>query len=142
MARLSYESLQKQITKLQAQAAKMEASQSAAKKKSVAKVVALMKKLGITASDLVSKEKSMPVSRRSRKSSSVRKGRGSDKRSSVTIKYRHPVSGETWTGRGKPPKWLVAEIASGRSKDDFLIPSTTDLHDLSSSIPTSSELIV
>ena len=52
MPRMTYEAIQKQIAKLQAQAAKMESAQGAAKKKSVAKVVALMRKLGIAIADL------------------------------------------------------------------------------------------
>ncbi len=40
---------------------------------------------------------------------------------SVPAKYRHPVTGETWTGRGKMPKWLAAEVGEGKSRDAFLI---------------------
>jgi len=37
----------------------------------------------------------------------------------VAPKYRH---GENeWTGRGLAPKWMVAELQAGRSKEDFLI---------------------
>lgn len=39
----------------------------------------------------------------------------------VAPKYRHPESGATWTGRGIPPKWLAAELAQGRSREEFLI---------------------
>ena len=39
----------------------------------------------------------------------------------VAIKYRHPRTGETWTGRGKMPKWLQAEVNTGKRKEDFLI---------------------
>ena len=52
MPRMTYEAIQKQIAKLKAQAAKMESAQGLAKKKSVAKVLALMKKLGISVEDL------------------------------------------------------------------------------------------
>lgn len=27
----------------------------------------------------------------------------------------------TWSGRGKPPRWLATQIANGKSKSDFLI---------------------
>ncbi len=40
---------------------------------------------------------------------------------SVAPKYRHPTTGETWTGRGKMPRWMAAEVAEGKSKDAFLI---------------------
>lgn len=44
-----------------------------------------------------------------------------DKRNSVAPKYQDPESGKTWTGRGKTPAWLSAQMASGRDKQDFLI---------------------
>jgi DNA-binding protein H-NS len=46
-----------------------------------------------------------------------------DKRNVVAPKYQDPSSGKTWTGRGKSPAWLSAEIAAGREKQDFLIRS-------------------
>ena len=40
----------------------------------------------------------------------------------VAPKYRNPKNpDETWTGRGRQPKWLAAELARGRSLDSFLI---------------------
>lgn len=44
-----------------------------------------------------------------------------DKRMSVAPKYQDPASGKTWTGRGKTPAWLAAQLAAGRSKQDYLI---------------------
>lgn len=38
----------------------------------------------------------------------------------VAVKYRGP-NGETWTGRGREPRWLSALIEAGRSKEEFLI---------------------
>lgn len=39
----------------------------------------------------------------------------------VQIKYRHPDSGETWTGRGKSPRWILAAEAEGHKRDEFLV---------------------
>lgn len=40
----------------------------------------------------------------------------------VAPKYRNPANtGETWTGRGKQPRWLAAYTASGKKLEDFLI---------------------
>lgn len=39
----------------------------------------------------------------------------------VAPKYRHPESGETWSGRGKPPRWLAAAEAAGADRTSFLI---------------------
>ena len=44
-----------------------------------------------------------------------------DKRNVVAPKYQDPESGKTWTGRGKSPAWLSAQLSSGRDKQDFLI---------------------
>lgn len=41
-------------------------------------------------------------------------------RAPVAPKYRDPKSGATWSGRGKPPKW----IANMKNRDRFLISST------------------
>lgn len=40
----------------------------------------------------------------------------------VAPKYRNPKNPEeTWTGRGRQPKWLAAELARGRALNSFLI---------------------
>ena len=40
----------------------------------------------------------------------------------VPPKYRNPDRpSETWAGRGKQPRWLVAQLRSGRRMDDFRI---------------------
>ncbi|UBB15772.1 H-NS histone family protein [Comamonas odontotermitis] len=37
-------------------------------------------------------------------------------RTKVAAKYRDPVSGSTWTGRGKAPKWI-----EGQDREKFAI---------------------
>jgi len=40
----------------------------------------------------------------------------------VAPKYRNPANPkDTWTGRGKQPRWLAAETAKGRKLEEFLI---------------------
>lgn len=40
----------------------------------------------------------------------------------VAPKYRNPANAkETWTGRGKQPRWLASETSKGRALDEFLI---------------------
>ena len=40
----------------------------------------------------------------------------------VFPKYRNPVQpAETWSGRGKQPRWLAAQLKSGKKLDDFRI---------------------
>ena len=43
-------------------------------------------------------------------------------RKAVEPRYRNKNNTEeTWTGRGKQPRWLVAEIEKGAKLEDFLI---------------------
>jgi len=39
----------------------------------------------------------------------------------VLPKYRNPQTSETWSGRGKQPRWLVAAIKTGRTIEEFEI---------------------
>ncbi len=40
----------------------------------------------------------------------------------VAPKYRNPANPkETWTGRGKQPRWLAAHTGKGKKVEDFLI---------------------
>ena len=40
----------------------------------------------------------------------------------VHAKYRNPKNpNETWAGRGKQPRWLAAQLRSGKKLDQFLI---------------------
>ncbi|GAB3734795.1 H-NS family nucleoid-associated regulatory protein [Luteimonas pelagia] len=50
---------------------------------------------------------------------SAAKGR---KLGKVPPKYRNPAKpSETWTGRGRQPRWMAAETAKGKKPEDFLI---------------------
>ena len=59
----------------------------------VAQVRALVAEFGLTAQDV------FPVGR----------ARSASAGSKVAPKYRNPATGQTWTGRGKPPKWIQNE---------------------------------
>ena len=97
----NYSELQREIARLMQQA---EAARKAEVSAVVADIKAKMIEYGITAADLGS-------SGRSSRSKGM----------TVAAKYRHPRTGETWTGRGKMPKWLQAEVNTGKRKEDFLI---------------------
>jgi DNA-binding protein H-NS len=44
------------------------------------------------------------------------------KRAKVAPKYRNPAKPtETWAGRGKPPRWMQAELKKGKKIADFAI---------------------
>ena len=44
----------------------------------------------------------------------------------VFPKYRNPKDpAETWSGRGKQPRWLLAQLKAGKKLDRFLIPRSS-----------------
>lgn len=52
----------------------------------------------------------------------ARKTTAGRKLGKVAPKYRNPANPkDTWTGRGKQPRWLATETAKGRKLDEFLI---------------------
>ena len=54
-----------------------------------------------------------------KKARKAAKGRSTGK---VPPKYRNPANEkDTWTGRGRQPRWVAAEVAKGRKLEEFLI---------------------
>ncbi|MEM7766480.1 MAG: H-NS histone family protein [Pseudomonadota bacterium] len=41
--------------------------------------------------------------------------------SKVEPKYKDPETGQTWSGRGRPPTWVLAFEQKGGKRDDLLI---------------------
>ena len=47
---------------------------------------------------------------------------GKRTRAPAAVKYRNPANAtDTWSGRGRRPKWFVAAIASGKTEHDLAI---------------------
>ncbi len=105
--------LQQQINEFEAKLSELRKQQDEERKgertKAIAAVKDLIKTHDLTALDLGFSGKG-----------SAKRVSG-DKRNVVAPKYQDPASGKTWTGRGKSPAWLSAELAAGREKQEFLI---------------------
>lgn len=69
------------------------------KSEGIAKAKVIIEQYGLSASDLFS-----------------RKSGSTGSRGKVAAKYRNPATGETWTGRGKAPKWI-----DGKDRSKFSI---------------------
>ena len=69
----------------------------------VAQVRAIVAEYGLTAQDVFPGRAGKTV---------VAKSSGNK----VAAKYRDPATGQTWTGRGKAPKWI-----EGQAREQFLI---------------------
>ena len=80
------------------------------------KVAALAKAEGYSIEELFGTAKAATASR---KPAAPRAGKAGSK---VAPKYRNPANPkETWSGRGQLPRWMAAEVARGRKREDFLI---------------------
>lgn len=81
------------------------------------KLVALAKSEGYTVEELFGGA----VAPKARKAAAKRTARKTTGRK-VPPKYRNPANPkETWTGRGKQPRWLAAYTAKGKKVEEFLI---------------------
>ena len=73
----------------------------------IAQIRSLMSQYGLTVADLGGKAGSVKAS--------------STKGSKVAPKYRNKATGETWTGRGRQPKWVEQALASGKTLEELAI---------------------
>lgn len=64
------------------------------------RVTAIMREYGLSVADLAG----------------TTKVKSTKPRAPVPTKYRDDATGQTWTGRGRAPKWL-----EGKNKNDYLI---------------------
>ena len=104
----TYQDVLKQIDQLTKEAEKLRQSEVSA---AIADIRAKMAQYGITVSDIVGKERK-PRARKERKSPTA--GR------KIAPKYKGK-NGELWTGRGRRPAWVEAELANGRTLEDLAI---------------------
>ncbi len=99
----TYKEIVQKISELQRQADELRANEQATV---IAEIKQKIVEYGLTADDLGFGAKGGVVSKKA--------GR------KVPVRYRDNA-GNTWTGRGKRPGWLVKELSSGRKMEDFLV---------------------
>jgi DNA-binding protein H-NS len=87
----------------------------------IAKVKAMMAEYGLTAADIAGSKAATkaPAAPAAPASAPAKKSKVAGKK--VAAKYRNPATGDTWSGRGLKPKWLVAALAGGKTLADFTI---------------------
>src|SRR6185437_8267701 len=56
-----------------------------------------------------------------RKANGRMKNIDKEKIGKVAPKYRNPAGSETWSGRGKRPRWFLAALKAGKKEKDLLI---------------------
>ena len=87
--------------------AKIEELQAAEMTEAISKVRALIEEHNLTQKDIFPSKSNTKV----RKTTT----------SKVAAKYRDPISGKEWSGRGVSPKWMSVLVAAGHTKDEYLI---------------------
>jgi DNA-binding protein H-NS len=93
-----------ELTKMQADIERMKVEKQSSERAAVKQqIIDIAKKAGFELRDLF--------------------GKGGKAKGKVAVKYRDPKNPEnTWTGRGRPPRWLAAAMKGGKAKkEDFLI---------------------
>ena len=105
----SYKAIRAQIAKLEQQAESMRRNEV---KGVIAQVKKTIAEYGLTAAEL-GLDGSRPAGKRA-----ARKAAGAGRRGAAGVaRYRDPKTGQTWTGRGRPPAWIV----DAKDRDAFLI---------------------
>ncbi|MDD5388431.1 MAG: H-NS histone family protein [Gallionellaceae bacterium] len=97
----SYQELMAQIEGLKRQADDARKQEMAG---AIAEIKRLMAEFGIDPSDL------FPT-----------RGVKAKRAGSGVVKYRDPVSGQGWSGRGRRPGWVAALEAQGKTIEDCLV---------------------
>jgi len=98
--------LRAQIRALEKRAQNIEAKAD----KKITQLVALIQQHGLSIGDW----------KRAVSLTKTRKGSGPRKGKRVPVKYADD-KGNKWTGRGRPPLWLVAAEKAGKKRDSFLV---------------------
>ncbi|MFZ4287889.1 H-NS family nucleoid-associated regulatory protein [Variovorax sp. HJSM1_2] len=98
----TYKELLQQRAELDAQISEARQRENAA---ALAQVRALVADFGLTPEDVFSSGKTRAP-----------KGETKAGGTRVAPKYRNPATGDTWTGRGKPPRWI-----QDQDRSQFLI---------------------
>ncbi len=118
----SYTELKSQAEDLMRQA---EAARKAEIGAALAEIKAKMAMYGITLADLGGKARAAkgrkPKAAKPAKAAKGTKAKVAKPRKPVAAKYRNPATGDAWSGRGRVPKWLAAELAKGRTREEFAV---------------------
>lgn len=114
MATQSLKSIETQIRKLQARA---QALRDKDRKPVIAAIAKQMKAHDISIAEITAalNSKTRGPARGAAKSGAAKP------RSKVEPKFRNPDTGDTWSGRGRTPRWIVEAEQAGTDRSTFAI---------------------
>jgi DNA-binding protein H-NS len=108
MRRVSLKTITRRIQALEAQAERI-----ARRNKTLNQIANLMKRHGVSVGEL----RGALVGG----GKSAKAGKRGGRRGKVPVMYRHPKTGETWSGRGRPARWVAAAEKAGHKRTEFLV---------------------
>jgi DNA-binding protein H-NS len=104
----------KSLTVIRAQIRALEKKAKVIESKADKRITALMKLISRHSLSLADWKQAVSLGKNGRRAGSASKGKR------VPVKYADD-KGNKWTGRGRPPLWLVAAEKAGRKRDSFLV---------------------
>jgi DNA-binding protein H-NS len=104
----------KSLSAIRAQIRALEKRARTIESKADERITALAKLISRHSLSLADWKQAVALSKGGKRSASSRAGKP------VPVKYADD-KGNTWTGRGRPPLWLVAAEKAGRKRDSFLV---------------------
>lgn len=107
---MTLQEIEKQIKALQEKAVRLRSG----KDKGLRIVLAAMKEHGLSVDDIAA-----AIGKPARRGRPPGRKTGPAKGGKVAVKFRH--GDDTWTGRGRTPRWLAALESAGRKRDEFRV---------------------
>jgi len=120
MPKKTLSQIQQEIERLQREAERVRQSEIAGVVQRIRTAIA---HYGLTTQDLFAagaKKRGRPRKAVAKRAAAGGKRRAGKTRRVIPVKYRDN-KGNTWTGRGSRPRWLVAALNEGAKIDDFLV---------------------
>ena len=106
----------KSLSVIRAQIRALEKRAKTIESKADKRITELVKLISRYSLSLADWKRAVSLSNGGKRGASLRKGKP------VAVKYADD-KGNTWTGRGRPPLWLVAAEKAGKKRDSFLVKS-------------------
>ncbi len=106
----------KSLSVIRAQIRALEKRAKVIESKADKRITALMKLISRHSLSLADWKLAVSLGKTGKRGGSAHKGKR------VPVKYADD-KGNKWTGRGRPPLWLVAAEKAGRKRDSFLVKS-------------------
>lgn len=112
---MAHDPLKKAYAELKKLEHRVESLRSSAKRAALVTIVKLMRRHQVTPQEVESAFHSNSLAL------ALSREAAADARRHVVPKFFHPDTGQTWSGRGRAPRWIVTEELAGGQRENFAI---------------------